>query len=670
MARIYIINDLGSSQPWLHSLVVANAEILTKSGINLAPFNPWTRENVPHHCHLWMPQPNDRLFPAWIDAHWRQMGDILGSGRDLLILAQTPWQDAHKYFLEKLTASFPTHSAEMLIIVGNPLLALEQRYREETRSLPEERWNPCVNHYLGYTRLYENAVKYLGAENVHTLVNYSQSAVSETQPDIAERVCAFLGCGKFVADRVALQSALFFRSHDARILINARSVKFNGWPRLDDEAYASILARLDKDREEVSVTPFPLRKKVLELMEDLGRGIHPGLPLPPAPDFLLSERTQDADAPLSSHTAREFAALLPPDMVDVLKTRFAQDRHLLSGDQRIFATALCERELASCERIGDPELPVEVTVLTMTYNHERYIGECLDSVSGQQTDFPVRHVVLDHNSADNTPYIVEEYARTHSSVRPVLLSRRAATENVTGLFLRCRTKYAALCDGDDYFVDPRKLQKQVDFMEQRPHCALCFHPVAVLFESGEQPFRFPRLESLPRRRNFEYYLADLTVGNFIQTNTVLYRWRFASGLPDWFRADLCPGDWYWHLLHAETGRIGLLPETMSVYRRHENAIYKNAFLDTMEHWRDHGLAELCAYEAYDDHFGGRYFRNFSALASSVFAAFFIMAKDEKDPRFLEEATGRFPKFAVEFYRHVNTMCKDALAKRRYIYGRR
>lgn len=659
MARIYIISDFSSSQPWLYSLLAANAVALAKSGINLAPLNPWAIENVPHHCHLWIPQPMD-LPPGWSVEQWGQMGSILDSGKDLLLLAHTTCLDAHKYFLEKMTADFPGHSARMLVIIGNPLIALEQRHREAHLSL--ETGEYYGNCYLNFTPLRENAAKYIGEENITVLVNDSQSVASSPQPGIAAHVCNFLGCGNLPVEQVSPQDALFFKSHDARILINVKSVRYNDWPRLDKNAYAAIIANLDKDTEEMAVTPFALRKKMLDKMKEQ-QLILPDMACPATPDFLLAEKTQAAEEVLSVEAAREVAAALPPEMANALKTRFAQDRHILSEDQKIFARQLGQDKSGEYEHIGEPELPVELTVLTMTYNHERYIGQCIESVACQQTGFPVRHVVLDHNSTDGTAAIIEEYARKNPFIQPVLLSRRAHPENVTGLFLRCRTKYAALCDGDDYFADPFKLQKQVDFLETRVHCALCFHPVAVLFENGEKPFRFPPVESLPRRRNHEFYLADLTTGNFIQTNSVVYRWRFAAGLPSWFRADVCPGDWYWNMLHAEKGRIGFLPETMSVYRRHNNALYRHAFLDTMRHWQEHGLSELAAFKAYNEHFENRYFRNFSALANGVFAAFFNMATEENDPKYLEAATKAFPEFAVEFYRYVNTIGRNALHKK-------
>ncbi len=73
---------------------------------------------------------------------------------------------------------------------------------------------------------------------------------------------------------------------------------------------------------------------------------------------------------------------------------------------------------------------------------------------------------------------------------------------------------------------------QVDFLRENKDCSVCFHPVHVKFENGQRnDFIFPMLEQLPRKSKQRFYLADLVQGNFIQTNSVVYRWRFRDGLP-------------------------------------------------------------------------------------------------------------------------------------------
>lgn len=327
----------------------------------------------------------------------------------------------------------------------------------------------------------------------------------------------------------------------------------------------------------------------------------------------------------------------------------AWDTGWLTGDAPAYAAALRVRH-----GIPQPEAP-RLSVLTLTKNHERFIGACIDSVLMQRTTFPVRHIILDDHSTDGTRRIVENYARRHPSIWPVFMpARHQPGDNVRALYSRCVTPYAALCEGDDYFTDAEKLQLQVEFLDSNPECALCFHPVLVMFEdSSENNFIFPPPKGLPRGITKRYYLADLAKNNFIQTNSVVYRWRFAQGLPEWFRADVCPGDWYCHLLHAETGKIGFLPRIMSVYRRHASALYANAFVHPDRHWRVHGMNELQAFHVFNEHFQGRYFRTLSMLADQVLTSFLQDKLDGDDAGLLDKACAAYPEFGLNFLKNIN-----------------
>lgn len=299
--------------------------------------------------------------------------------------------------------------------------------------------------------------------------------------------------------------------------------------------------------------------------------------------------------------------------------------------------------------------PPELAVLTLAFNHEDYIGDCIESVAAQECSFSKEHIIVDDCSQDGTRAVIARLAAKYPHIRPIFLERRGRNANVLALFRACRSRYAALCDGDDYFTDTRKLQKQRDYLEQNPDCAICAHPVLVHFENGAgADFIYPSPESLDSKDG-KYSLDDLMGSNFVQTNTVMYRWRFSAGLPPWFRADLCPGDWYWHLLHAETGKIGLLPEVMATYRRHDRAYYAQAFLSNSEHRRKRGMQELATYKAVNDHFRGRYFATMAKLANGVLKNFLEIRPREEGERLLDEAARRFPVFVQHFLESLKIM---------------
>ncbi|MCL1926973.1 MAG: glycosyltransferase, partial [Syntrophorhabdaceae bacterium] len=263
----------------------------------------------------------------------------------------------------------------------------------------------------------------------------------------------------------------------------------------------------------------------------------------------------------------------------------------------------------------------KLSVLTATYNHADYIAECIESVLAQQTDFPFQHIIADDGSNDGTQGIILNYATKYPHIVPVFQKKRSfGAGNLRALFDMARTEYVAICEGDDYFTDPAKLQTQVDFLEANPYCALCFHVVRVTHEGDpESDHLYPLAGSLPGGVRPFYYLTDLIRKNFFQTNSVMYRWRFKNGLPDWFRTDLMPGDLYWHLLHAETGKIGFIDKVMGVYRRHKKGVYYLAAVDKLKHRAKTGMKELEVFDVINKHFNRIYEPILLDVTDNIFA---------------------------------------------------
>src|SRR5574343_12248 len=122
-----------------------------------------------------------------------------------------------------------------------------------------------------------------------------------------------------------------------------------------------------------------------------------------------------------------------------------------------------------------------VTVCCLAYNQEAFIADALDGFVKQKTDFPFEAIVHDDASTDRTPAIIREYAARYPAIiRPIFqtenqLSKNGRYPNADFVYPAAQGRYIALCDGDDYWTDPHKLQKQVDFMEQNQEYALCYH---------------------------------------------------------------------------------------------------------------------------------------------------------------------------------------------------
>lgn len=240
-----------------------------------------------------------------------------------------------------------------------------------------------------------------------------------------------------------------------------------------------------------------------------------------------------------------------------------------------------------------------VSIVSITYNQEKYIREALDSFLMQKTNFPVEIIVSDDCSTDKTPDIIKEYADKHPDViRPIYRKKNiGAIANSIATLRAAKGKYIALCEGDDFWTDPLKLQKQADFMEGHKNYALCFHTVRVFFENNEQKeSTWPNIQD-----SSKVTINELLHENFIPLNSVMYRRQNYDSLPD----NVMPLDWYLHCYHAKFGKIGFMNKTMSSYRRHSEGIWWESHNeDQAKLWQQHGLQYANRYvellKIYDD----------------------------------------------------------------------
>ncbi len=205
----------------------------------------------------------------------------------------------------------------------------------------------------------------------------------------------------------------------------------------------------------------------------------------------------------------------------------------------------------------------------VTYNHERWVGEAIESVLEQ--DFDSWELMIGEDcSTDNTLMIAKEYASSHPGKIRVL----ETPENLGGRknFLRtlgaCRGEFVALLDGDDYWTDPSKLKLQVEYLDNEPGCAMVFCACAEVF--GD-PLVNDRLFRPPGRRE-RYTQEDLIWVNIAASASVLWRKPNVEDFPEWFM-DVPVGDWPLHMLVAERGWIGYLDLVMCAHRNQESGVW-------------------------------------------------------------------------------------------------
>lgn len=217
-----------------------------------------------------------------------------------------------------------------------------------------------------------------------------------------------------------------------------------------------------------------------------------------------------------------------------------------------------------------PGVTPRVSVCFITYNHETYVAQAIESVVAQRTTFDYEIVVGEDCSTDGTRRIVEAYAERYPGrIRLNLQTEnRGLLRNFLTTFESCRGEYVALLDGDDFWTSSRKLQKQVDFLDEYPDCSICFHDVEVLLPDGSVcEVNYTRPDHPPFAT-----IEDLFETNFIATCSAMLRKCALPGLPPWYASSPLE-DWPLYILYAERGKIGYLKEPMGVYRSHGRGLW-------------------------------------------------------------------------------------------------
>ena len=217
-----------------------------------------------------------------------------------------------------------------------------------------------------------------------------------------------------------------------------------------------------------------------------------------------------------------------------------------------------------------------VSVCVQTYNQEDYIGQCLDGIVMQETNFDFEIIVGEDDSSDRTRAICKTYQEKYPELIRLFLRKRKdaifINGHPTGRFnfvnnlKSSKGKYIAICEGDDYWTDPKKLQKQVDFLEANEDFGICFHRVQVLF----QKTMTIEEDTITRKVNAVSTMEELAKGNFIHTPSVMITNDFK--IPKWFLKSPT-GDWTLYMLVLKGRKIKKLTDTMTVYRKHDKGIW-------------------------------------------------------------------------------------------------
>lgn len=242
-----------------------------------------------------------------------------------------------------------------------------------------------------------------------------------------------------------------------------------------------------------------------------------------------------------------------------------------------------------------------VDVLLVSYNHEEYIAQAIEGVLMQKTPFAVHIRAADDLSTDRTRQIIEKYrARYPDKITtifppdhrgvghpdyPAVVAARGIT-----------APYVAILEGDDFWSDELKLQRQIEFLETNPDCSICFHPVTIHYSGSRKKGRAPVYGRNGRRMYSLEEILQLGQWPELPTASLLARSQVLRTLPPWF-ASITRGDTALQMLYAATGRIGCIPQEMAVHRKHDAGVSSLLDIDP-DFMRDDLLRAYAHFDEY------------------------------------------------------------------------
>lgn len=211
----------------------------------------------------------------------------------------------------------------------------------------------------------------------------------------------------------------------------------------------------------------------------------------------------------------------------------------------------------------DDTMPV-VSVFNWVYNHKEYIRESIESILMQQTTFPIEIIIHDDASNDGTKEIILEYQEKYPRLfRNILQEENQWSQGksvMAPLITAPRGNYIALTHGDDYWTDPLKLQKQVDFLENNSEYVLSFHPVQIKLPNGE--ITADNITNVPSYH--EDFISLALHGNYIHTPSVIFKNIIRQFPPNINESPI--GDYFLYMLLVQHGKIKRMDDVMAIYR--------------------------------------------------------------------------------------------------------
>lgn len=280
---------------------------------------------------------------------------------------------------------------------------------------------------------------------------------------------------------------------------------------------------------------------------------------------------------------------------------------------------------------------IMVSISCITYNHEKYIRHCLDSLLMQKTNFKYDIIVHDDASTDNTANIIREYEKKYPDViKPIYQSENQYSKGIkigpNFITPIIKGKYVAFCEGDDFWTDPYKLQKQFDIMEKNPDCSICTHRVEEVLENEQDNGTSrPKFKLKDGKINLKNYF-DFDNPYPFQTSSYFIRFDLKKEFdfnPPTFVNYFKVGDEPMILFSLTKGYMYYLDKSMSCYRLISKGSWTSQYFnDSKKRIKNH-LCTINAYEAFDKYTHYEYSRQINHVCEKNKFLIALLSKEYK-----------------------------------------
>lgn len=211
---------------------------------------------------------------------------------------------------------------------------------------------------------------------------------------------------------------------------------------------------------------------------------------------------------------------------------------------------------------------IKVSIVCMTFNHEKYIEKAIESFLSQKTNFKYEILIHDDASTDKTASIISKYVQENPKVIKAIFQKEnqySQGVKITAdiLYPMVSGKYIAFCEGDDYWIDSNKLQYQVDYMDDNDDCSVCVHAAYVVDVNLNKTIS----EVRPAKCDLDFSFEEVLIGGggLFATSSMFFRSNFVKKLPEFYYS-CSVGDYPKLIYLALKGRVHYIDKYLSVYQ--------------------------------------------------------------------------------------------------------